>query len=963
MKHSTSTPHPAPPWRTARLTGAFAAAVCALTFAASAAHAQVFMNCQPVPLPSAYPSDWRSTHSMCRLLMTNNAGEPVRCDLRVVIEQNDGNATVTVPRQFPVGPTFLTTPQVTDWSSLAFEGGMKDAMDRTGHLPAKPIRVRVICENMFGMVSGNSIPDVADTITIVPSVPPPPTLLTPRDANRVHSTNPVFTWTPTRLTTGQQVWYQFRLVKVLAGQAPARAVDANFPVLETFVRQSNLPYPAAAPRLEDGSIYAWRVQALVNASTDVNDVPSAGNFASVGLNEGRSRVHSFVWQTAAGAGVSETAAGRGRGGDDAKLGGRIDRLSDDPSASAATPSPAAAPSPSVAPPPQTRPRIRPRIPAPTDSITLAMFVPRRDLWGPSLGARTVLGNGQVRPAVDAGGQAAPDVNGMGETKDGAATNGGGTDAVTAVAQTSPGAPRVPIQVDTDTPQGQGFALPWLRVSGTSIAAGELYSHKGAGVPSRPDNNGQVMAGLTLSMFGDKLNVPLRLLVSGDQVSFRQTVNQISLHPQWHWGGVHAGNINPGYSAFSLADATLLGGGADVARGNWYAGFVDGRMQRAIQPSAVNPVEARFARNVMAGRIGYGNPLGNAIEFHVMRARDDAGSLPSLDSLVHAAPAGNMVFGARARHTVFDSLTTIQIEGAWSQYDRNIDADFPVVDGGAGGIRIRRQSALGEVGAAFDYIGGGFVTLGNSELAPDRLEGRLNARRDLMAGRLRVGGTVGIRRDDVSSTLGGATHGRTFGAQIGWQPVALFGTDLEVGVLSNRSPGTDLRGELKELTTSLTLSPHLTWMWFGSTQSLTHTLFLQETRFSGVDDAGFGDTRNTTAVLGWQSSVTSNLFVNVSGNYVRSEVGDFTSEVGSVGPGVSMTLFGGRAQTNLGVQLTETHVHGFGTDRDLAPNVDLRFLVSGRQTLVFRGGLRRFRGADAAGHFDERVATLQYSAAL
>lgn len=943
-----------PPRRTVRLAGAFAVAACALTLTASAARAQVFMNCQPVPLPSAYPSDWRSTHSMCRLLMTNSAGEPVRCDLRVVIEQSGSTATVTVPRQFPVGPTFLTTPQVTDWSRLTFQGALKEAMDRTGHLPAKPIRVRVICENMFGMLSGNSIPDVSDTITIVPSMPPPPTLLTPRDASRILTTNPVFSWTPTRLTTGREVWYQFRLVKVLAGQAPARALDANFPVLETFVHQSSLPYPSSAPRLEDGAPYAWRVQALVNASTDVNDVPAAGNFSNVGLNEGRSRVYSFVWQSAAGAGTSETVAGRARGGDDHRLGALIDLGSDDHAA------PAVAPPPSAAESPEPRGWTRQRIPAPTDSIALAMFVPRRTLWGPSLEGRAVLGNGHVRPGIDAAAVPTAEANG-------GATYGGGTDSMPSsdlVAQAFPGAPpRVPIQVDTNTPQGQGIALPWLRVSGTSIAAGEVYSHTGAGAPSRPDNNGQVMAGLTLSMFNDKLNLPLRMLVSGDQVSFRQTVNQISVHPQWRWGGLHVGNINPGYSAFSLADATVLGGGVDVARGNWFAGFVDGSVQRAIQPNAFNPVEARFARNVMAGRIGYGKPLGNAIEFNAMVARDDAGSLPSGDSLVHVAPAGNVVFGARARHTVFDSLTTVQVEGAWSRHDRNIDADFPVVNGGAGGIRIQRQSALGEIGAAFDYIGGGFVTLGNSELAPDRLEGRLNARRDLIAGRLRVGGTVGLRRDDISGTLGGATNGRSFGAQIGWQPAALFGTDLEVGVLSSRSPGTDVRGELKDLTTSLALSPHLTWMWFGSTQSLTQTLYLQQTDFSGVDDAGFADTRNLTAVLGWQCSVTSNLFLNVSGNYVKSEAGDLTSEVGSVGPGVSMTLLGGRAQTNVGVQLTETHVHGFGTDRDLTPNVDIRFLVTGRQTLVFRGGMRHFRGADAAGHFDERLATLQWSAAL
>src|SRR5438093_4716310 len=101
---------PHPRRRFGPLACSLAAGVCALALWVPAARAQVFMNCKPVPLPSAYPSDWRSTHSLCRLLMTNSAGEPVRCDLRVQIDQNGSTATVTVPRQFNVGPTYLTTP-------------------------------------------------------------------------------------------------------------------------------------------------------------------------------------------------------------------------------------------------------------------------------------------------------------------------------------------------------------------------------------------------------------------------------------------------------------------------------------------------------------------------------------------------------------------------------------------------------------------------------------------------------------------------------------------------------------------------------------------------------------------------------------------------------------------------------------------------------------------------------------
>src|SRR5688572_18264007 len=166
------------PRRVARLLVIASVVACCASLP-STARAQVFMNAQPVPLPSAYPADWSATHSMVRLLMTNSAGEPVRCDLRVLIEQNGSTATVTVPRRFDVGITFLTTPEVTNWSRLAYTGAMKRALERTGHLPAAPIQVTIFCENMFGVVTNNPIPAVQATIVIVPSIPPPPTLLSP----------------------------------------------------------------------------------------------------------------------------------------------------------------------------------------------------------------------------------------------------------------------------------------------------------------------------------------------------------------------------------------------------------------------------------------------------------------------------------------------------------------------------------------------------------------------------------------------------------------------------------------------------------------------------------------------------------------------------------------------------------------------------------------------------------------
>jgi hypothetical protein len=319
---------------------------------------------------------------------------------------------------------------------------------------------------------------------------------------------------------------------------------------------------------------------------------------------------------------------------------------------------------------------------------------------------------------------------------------------------------------------------------------------------------------------------------------------------------------------------------------------------------------------------------------------------------------------RARHTVLDTCTTVQLEGAFSRYDRNINADSPTVNGGAGGIRLRRVTERGEVGAAFSYVGGGFVTLANSELASDRVEGRVHGRRELVPGRLRIGGTAELRRDDISGTLGGKTTRQSYGAQVGWQPVLAFGTDVDVTYLSARSPGGELRGALEERTIAITACPRANWNWLGLPQSISSSISFQKTDNSDSTLASFADSRNTTVALGWQGGLSKLLFVNLTGNYVKSRIGAITSEVSSAGPGIGLTLLKGRAQTSVQLQMTQTRLTGLGTDRDLAPSVDLRYLVTGHQMLVLRAGVRRFRtGTIANGDFEERLATLQYSATL
>lgn len=905
---------------------------------ATPAMAQVQMNCVPVATPSPYPSDWRSTNSLCVLQLTNNLSEPIRCDLRARLEQTGGAAVRSEPRQFAPGLTVLPTQQIMDWGRLAFDGDVQQAMKRTGHLPAKPIRVRLFCENMVGVNTGNTIPDVQIEITIVPSVPSPPSLLTPRNHAEVATAAPMFTWTPVRLTTGQEVWYQLRLVRVLAGQSPERALEANVPVFEDFLRRPNLAYPAAAPRLEDGATYAWRVQSLlsvnpapvgntINLGTAFGATPTPGSFVGVGLNDGHSTVSSFVWRRPEGADMARRYV----------LGGVAGSFAAPTAARMAGDAPA---------PPTPAKKPWRTIVSPVDSIALALLKPRDDLWGPVRGDRP-----QPTGSTPTSGLPAPD--------DAPAPGSGGGPAMPAAMRASYG----PMAVASEVGPGQGVALPWFRVSGTSVAAGEVYDHSGAGSAARPDRSGQVVVGAQVGMFGDRVKVPLQALVSGDQVSFRQSITQISLHPEFAWGGLHAGNVRPGYSRFSLSDASVMGGGGDIVRERWYAGGVVGRMAEAVKRDTLHATEPQFERNVIAGRVGWGRPIGDAIEMVVMRVLDDEGSVAP-DSLLRVTPSRNTVVEARARRSLLDSSTTVQVEAAVSRFDRNVQADLDAVRGLAVSANVVRRVAGGEVGAAVDWADGGFTTLGSLGATSDYVEGRLHARRTIHDGTLRLGANVGLRRDDLSGTLGGGTRRRMLGAQMGWQPAPAFGADADLNVQASHAPETELRPELSDLTASFSVAPRVAWEWQGHPHQMNVAVSAQTVGFGEAGALGLAESRTTTVTGGWQAGLSNGLFAQLSGNFVRSVVQEQVTEFASYGPGVGLTLLGGRMQANLGVQVAQTQLIGFALDRDVLPNIDARWQVTARQVLTFRAGWRRYRtGANSFGNFDERQATVQYSAAL
>src|SRR5262249_13255624 len=147
-------------------------------------------------------------------------------------------------------------------------------------------------------------------------------------------------------------------------------------------------------------------------------------------------------------------------------------------------------------------------------------------------------------------------------------------------------------------------------------------------------------GLSVGVLGDRMRIPVSALVSDDQVSFRQNINQVAVAPRWQWAGLTAGNFSPQLGSYTVADATIMGGGLELAPKQWHVGLVSGRARKAIPATLAALVNPQFERNMTAGHIGYGNPLTNSVDFSVLHATDDPNSIAGAESTLTVTPEGN-----------------------------------------------------------------------------------------------------------------------------------------------------------------------------------------------------------------------------------------------------------------------------------------------------------------------------------
>ncbi len=908
-------------WKRAILTG------CLVTFGlvlSVSAWAQLGGILTTVPRPSAFPADWQATPTLATMLLVSS--EPVTCYSEVFLSSDKGGGFSTPKFLYvPTGSTNFYTQQVTNWN-LNLNGKVKEGFDRTGRLPDGTYLITVHCFNVM-TVAGQPLPDFFATSTFTISVPQPPSLLYPTTQSVVTVPNPVFQWTPSLRASGSQPAYRFRLVELLPGQTPLRAIEGNYPLFETSVENATaLTYPPSVPRLVEGRTYAWRVQSIEPPSPLLpQDV-----ILPVGTNEGKSQVFTFTWRP------NTTAA-------DARSGSLGQSPGTAPTIHASSGAPES--------------KGLPRSPGFgglrnfADRLVQTMV----GRWHPQ---RAGFANATARDKPIPGGGLV--ISGAAQDSIGASVGAPADTALPSVVP--PPAPTADAQ-----PPVEGLGPQWLRLHGNASVSGETYSRTGSGSPTRPFHSARLSTGLGFGIMSDRVRIPLDALVSGDQVAFRQNINQVSVHPQFNWAGLQAGNFAPQYSSFTLADASVLGAGFELTPRKWRIGFAGGKSQKAIEADPAVAIQPQFARNILAGRVGYGDPMTNTVEFSVMRAKDDRNSLSAADTTLEVTAQANTVYGLKAQGMLPGRHLKAQIESALSLYDRDQRADNPNLKGTAVALKLFRETVLTSVGASFEMLEGGFLSLGNSGITNDRRDFGLTGRAQLPSGKLSLNANAGWRTDNVSEVMLAETARRNYSLNAAWQPRPSFGTNFQFGFTTNDVGSSvsvsDTVASSSNITRIVSFAPYLSYVGAGVQQTLSGSAMIQSSDNNTTAPVPLVNTRSLALGANWSAAITPALALTLGGNYSRTDFQVAVSEISAFGPGFVWSLPRSRIATSAQFDFTKSRTGNSGTETQFAPRCEVKWQTTPHHALIARGNFRRYKYAFATPEFNERLVSMEYALTL
>ena len=461
--------------------------------------------------------------------------------------------------------------------------------------------------------------------------------------------------------------------------------------------------------------------------------------------------------------------------------------------------------------------------------------------------------------------------------------------------------------------GSGEAVT---LTGNLVTAAENYSIPGLDT-RRPVNSARLYFNPTISIYG--LQLPFSFVLSTTERSFNQPFNQFGVSPRYKSLTLHGGYRSLHLSDFTLNDAVILGGGAEVD-GDWFrVRGMYGRFRRSVPEDTALGIRAVYQRMgwVVGGGIGKEN---TKLDINVLHAWDDSTSLTGMPTLGNVHPADNLVLGMNGKVGFADGRVILDAEAAGSFYTR--DSELPVVEdedvvtASAGLYETHLSTRLN---FAFRLAGTYFAELWSLKLQYARVEpeyetmGALYTQSDieditieptfrLADGSLRVGGSLGFRHDNLFDDRIATTERVIGSANVSWMPHPSFGLDGQYSNYSMSSSAGSLpvndSTRIENVSESWSLTPRYTI----TSQTMQHFFMLFMTQQSYSDEniltGAASDNDVFTAVLSYINTLQSGLGFSAALQFTEINTAFQTDIIRGVTLGVQYSFFENTLSTNL-----------------------------------------------------------------
>ncbi|MFZ1729032.1 MAG: hypothetical protein WBQ23_10965 [Bacteroidota bacterium] len=519
------------------------------------------------------------------------------------------------------------------------------------------------------------------------------------------------------------------------------------------------------------------------------------------------------------------------------------------------------------------------------------------------------------------------------------------------------------------------------LTGSLITAGEIRKIPGQST-SLPEESARLYFNPTLSIYG--LQLPFSFVLSTQERSYNQPFNQFGVSPNYKWLTLHAGYRTLRFSDFTLSDAVIMGGGAEVNSEMFRARGMYGRFRRAVDEDTINAIRAVYQRMGWVVGTGVGTK-DTYIDLNILHGWDDSTSLSTPQTIANVRPAENVVAGLNGRLPLDNGRIVLDAEFAGSMMTR--DTEQPAVENKdvpdaiiAETLYSSRLNYAWRGGATYnedlwslrlEYARAEpeYETMGSVYTQNDYEDITLKPQFHLADGSLRAGGAIGWRHDNLFDDRQYTTNRIIGSANFNWMPDPLFTIDGNYSNYSMSSAAGSIpvndSTRVDNVSESWSLSPRLA-ISGTSTQHflmllLTKQIFSDENLLTGANSDNDVFTAVLSYTLGFSSGYGfsgSFLFTEVQTAFLTNIVRGFTLEA-------NRGFFNNTLNTSLsyGINLMRASSEG-ETDTQHLITLSARYRLSRADAMEFRYQFNKYHAVNPMRNsFEGSIIRLQYSRAF